>query len=145
MTSFREVRGERVVSSDDAQQLGKLAHLVVDPSTQRLTDVAIEGGKQLVPWADVVAFGPDAIMVSSATGVHEPTDDRAKHDLLDRLILSDQGNDCGTVHDVEFNPETGELLAILTEQGRVEPDRMLTIGHYAVIIATRPDTEVSGQ
>ena len=41
MRSFREVRGERVVSSDDAQQLGKLAHLVVDPSTQRLTDVAI--------------------------------------------------------------------------------------------------------
>ena len=145
MMTFRQVRGERVVSSDDAQQLGKLAHLVVDASTHRLTDVAIGGGKQLVPWTDVVAFGPDAIMVASATGLHEPTDDRTQHDLLDRLVLSDLGNDCGTVHDVEFNPETGELLAILTEQGRVESDRMLAIGHYAVIIATRPDTQVSGQ
>lgn len=145
MMSFRQVRGERVVSSDDAQQMGKLAHLVVDPSTRRLSDVAIDGGKRLVPWADVVAFGPDAVMVSSATGVHAPTDDPAKHDLLDRLVLSDCGNDCGAVHDVEFNPETGELLAILTEQGHVEPDRMLAIGDYAVVIATRPDTEVSGQ
>jgi uncharacterized protein YrrD len=144
MMSFRQVRGERVVSNDDAQQLGNLAHLVVDPSTRRLTDVAIDAGKQLVPWADVVAFGPDAVMVSSAAGAHAPTDDRAKHDLLDRLVLSDCGNDCGVVHDVEFNPETGELLAIVTEQGRVEPDRMLAVGHYAVVIATRPDTEISG-
>ena len=88
MRSFREVRGERVISSDDAQQVGKLAHLVVDPSTRRLTDCAVDGGKRLVPWA-VVAFGPDAIMVSSATEVHALTDDRAKHDLLDRLILAD--------------------------------------------------------
>ena len=144
MRSFREVRGERVISSDDAQQVGKLAHLVVDPNTRRVTDVAIDGGKRLVPWA-VVAFGPDAIMVSNATEVHALTDDRAKHDLLDRLILSDQGNDCGTVHDVEFEPETGELLAILAEHGRIEPDRMLAIGHYAVVITTHPDTEVSGE
>jgi uncharacterized protein YrrD len=144
MMSFRQVRGERVVSNDDAQQLGNLAHLVVDPSTRRLTEVAIDGGKRLVPWADVVAFGPDAIMVANAAGVHAPKDDRAKHDLLDRPVLSDRGNDCGVVDDVEFNPETGELLAIVTEQGHVEPDRVLAVGHYAVVIEARADTEVSG-
>jgi uncharacterized protein YrrD len=145
MMSFRQVRGERVVRIDDAQQLGKLTHLVVDATRRRLTALAIDGGKSLVPWANVVAFGPDAVMVSSAAEVHEPTNNRAQHDLLASLILSDRGNNCGSVRDVEFNPETGELLAILTEHGAIEPDRMLAVGHYAVIIQTRPDGEISGQ
>jgi uncharacterized protein YrrD len=152
MAELRASLGRPIISESSAHELGRVKDLAVDAEARSVNAVLVEGGGKgtLVDWSEVSAFGEDAVMVKRDDDAHEPRDDAQSRALdgdfavLGKLVLSNRGNACGHVEDLEFNASTGQLEAVRTDSGSVDPARLVGIGTYAVIIEAAEDETVSG-
>ena len=139
---FAAASGRRVVSRTTAEELGKLAHIVIDVKRRRVTSLVVRKGRKavLIAWDQVSGFGPDAVMIADETALHEPRDDHehaaadGKLELVGKRTLSDTGNDLGTVTDVVFEPNTGAIESILVDDREEPAAALLGAGSFAVIV-----------
>jgi uncharacterized protein YrrD len=139
---FAAVSGRSVVSRTTAEELGKLAHIVIDVKRRRVASLVVGKGRKalLIPWEQVSGFGPDAIMIADETALQAPRDDRehaaadGKLELLGKRALSDIGNELGTVTDVVFDPNTGAIESILVDDREEPGASLLGAGSFAVIV-----------
>jgi sporulation protein YlmC with PRC-barrel domain len=139
---FAAASGRRVVSRTSAEELGQLAHIVIDVKRRRVTSLVVRKGRKavLIAWDQVSGFGPDAVMIADETALHEPRDDRehaaadGKLELLGKRTLSDTGNDLGTVTDFVFEPNTGVIESILVDDREEPAAALLGAGSFAVIV-----------
>lgn len=140
---FSETHDRKVVSTDTADTIGRLHSYVVDPAAQRivaltLTKTPVDG--TVLPWRDITGFGADAI---TAAGLHllvEPDDELASlaakaHTIVGKQVLTTAGCHIGTVADVDFEPTTGTITALLLGEQSIAGHRLIGAGSYAVIIA----------
>lgn len=142
---FAAASGRNVVSRTTAEELGKLAHIVIDVKQRRVASLVVGKGRKalLIPWEQVSGFGPDAIMIADETALLEPRDDReqaaaaGKLELLGKRALTDTGNDLGTVTDVVFDPDTGSIESILIDDRETPAASLLGAGSFAVIVRER--------
>lgn len=140
--SFRDATGRKVISRASAQDLGTVAHLLVDAEQPQITAVIIGKGKkaQLVDWAQLAGFGPDAVMVADEGALRAPADDRERAaangqiELLGRRALTESGNELGTINDVTFEPETGALEALVVGDLQIPAGSLLGSGSYAAVL-----------
>ena len=141
--SFRQAGGRKLVSRSSAQDLGSVAHLLVDAERRQVTAVVVGHGKKarLVDWSEIGGFGPDAIMVSDEGALRPPADDRerlaadGRLELLGRRALTELGNAIGTVDDVTFDTGTGALEDLRVGDREFPARAMLGSGSYAVVLA----------
>ncbi|WP_018638346.1 PRC-barrel domain-containing protein [Parafrankia elaeagni] len=139
---FSEAAKRRVLSTKTAQSVGVLAGFVVDPTAARIAALRVkksEGPGDILGWEDLTAFGQDVITVASAEAIADPhgrvADLLARPgELLGKRILTDAGNEIGTVTDVDFDPAEGKVLSLLTTAGRLAGDRLVGCGSYAVVV-----------
>lgn len=140
--TFSEADGRRVVAVNTATEIGEVKSFVVDPTSARITAIQIggRGGRaDLVEWDHIEAFGDDAVMVVHDEAVHQP-DEREKDAvkgeirLRDSKVLDTAGFEHGTVADVMFDPATGAILGVLTTEGHIGADRLISLGSYALVI-----------
>jgi uncharacterized protein YrrD len=140
--SFRQAAGRKVLSRATAQELGPVSHLLVDARQRQVAAIIIGRGKkaQLVNWAQVTGFGPDAVMVSDEGALRPPADEReeaaadGKLELVGKRALTEAGNELGTVEDVTFDAVDG-ALEMLRIGGREAPaGSLLGSGSYAVVL-----------
>lgn len=145
--SFRASQGRKVVSRETAEALGELSHLVVDRSRRHVTAVVVGKGRRhafLVDWEHVSGFGPDAVMVEAQESLRPPRDDReeaaveGKLELVGKRALSEQGNEKGSITDVEFDPESGDIGSVLVGEERIPATDILGLGSYAAVLASPP-------
>lgn len=144
---FTSASGRKVVSRSSAEELGKLAHVVVDVRQRHVASLVVGKGRKalLVAWENVSGFGPDAVMLADESALYEPRDDdeRAaadgKLDLVGKRALSDMGNDLGTVGDVVFDPATGTLETVVFADREEPAASLLGAGSFAVIIRAPAD------
>lgn len=140
--SFRQANGRKVVSRTSARTLGAVSHLLVDAGQGRITAVVVGRGKKalLVDWAHVSGFGPDAIMIGDEEALRPPVGDReraaadGKLDLAGKRILTERGNQLGTIDDVTFDPATGVVETLRIGDREIPADSMLGSGPYAVVV-----------
>jgi sporulation protein YlmC with PRC-barrel domain len=145
--SFRQSDGRKVVSRSSAKEVGAVKHLLVDPTQRRIAAVIVGRGKkaQLIDWARLSGFGPDAVMVMDDDSLRSPTDDRERAgaggdlDLLGKRALSENGNELGTIDDVTFDPETGALEDLVIGERRIPAGSLLGAGSYAVVFEKSQD------
>jgi sporulation protein YlmC with PRC-barrel domain len=138
---LRETRQREVVDTSTAARLGRVdgAVLALDPARVHALRLSKTKAGALLSWSDLTAFGPDAVTVPGAGALREAVDDaeasaaQADRDLLDKPAISEFGMDLGTVLDAELDPDTGTLLAIVTDRGDIDAQRLLGVGSYAVI------------
>ncbi len=139
---FSEATGRKIVSTTSAETVGKIGGFVVDP--QRRAVVALECKKtdsgDILLWSDIVGFGADAITVNDAGAITEApagidTLLGKVHHLLGKRILSSTGDELGKVDDVEFDPESGVVEALIYAEGRIAGARLIGVGSYAVVVA----------
>ena len=139
---FSEVSGRKLVSTETADTVGKIADFVVDPSLPAVIAITVAKSPNLgsaLPWSNVGAVGPDAVTVASAGAIVVP-DERTteladkSHSLIGKRVLSTAGVALGTLRDVDFDPATGRLAALLLDTGVVVGDRMMGAGSYAVVV-----------
>jgi sporulation protein YlmC with PRC-barrel domain len=144
---FAAASGRKVVSRASAEELGKLAHVVVDVKQRQVASLVVGKGRNalLVAWEHVSGFGPDAVMIADESALRAPRDDgeRAaadgKVDLVGKRALSDMGNDLGPVSDVVFDPETGALEALVLGDREEPATSLLGAGSFAAIIRAPAD------
>jgi len=141
--SFRRCAGRKVISRASATELGVVSHLLVDAHLRQIAAVVIGRGKkaQLVQWAQLSGFGPDAVMVGDEAALRPPADDQERAaaegrlELVGKRALSERGNELGKVEDVTFDPETGALEDLLIDDRHVPAGSLLGSGSYAAVLA----------
>ncbi len=139
---FSEAIGQRVVSTTSAATVGHVGSLVIDPAAQRVVALSLKKtpvSGTLLPWADVTAFGVDAVTVASESQIIEEQGQFAElnskaHVILKKRILNTAGLQVGTVRDVDFDPADGRILGILTDDQPVDGRALLRVGSYAVVV-----------
>ena len=140
--SFRQAARRKVISRASAQELGAVAHLLVDASRHQITAVIIGRGKKahLVDWSALSGFGPDAVMVRDEAALRSPADERerdatdGKLELVGKRTLTERGNELGTLDDVTFDAETGALQTLLVGNREIPAGSLLGSGTYAAVL-----------
>ncbi|MBC9727929.1 PRC-barrel domain-containing protein [Streptomyces sp. TRM68367] len=142
MMLFSQVRGLPVVSLSPGRrgrfaEMGVLRSLTVDAATGMITHLRVRGRhprrETVLAREAVHAVGPDAVVVRSADTAAAPP---PHHDLPGRRILTEAGDERGTVLDVAFDPATGRVETLLTTRGELPAGRMLGLGDYALVVRT---------
>ena len=122
--------------------MGAVSHLLVDAQQRQIAAVVIGRGKkaQLVEWAQLSGFGPDAVMVVDEGALRPPADDReraaaeGKLELVGKRALSERGNELGQIDDVTFDADTGALEDLIIGDRRVPAGSLLGSGSYAAVL-----------
>jgi sporulation protein YlmC with PRC-barrel domain len=140
--SFGQAAGRKVISRASAQELGAVTHLLVDADRRHITAVIIGRGKKahLVDWSALSGFGPDAVMVRDEAALRSPVDERerdataGKLELVGKRTLTERGNELGTLDDVTFDADTGELQTLLVGKRKIPAGSLLGSGTYAAVL-----------
>lgn len=136
-----EAEGRDVVDTGSASVLGRISDVVIDPRGGSILALRLDRTRDgdTVHWPDVDSFGPDAVTIASRTAVR-PAEGRAAellaadHKLIGKRALTDAGDGAGRVIDVDFDPATGAVTAVITTDGSVSGDRLIGCGSYAVVV-----------
>ena len=148
--SFRNASGRKVISRASARDLGVVSQFLVDADEPRIAALVIGRGKkaQLVEWAQVTGFGPDAVMVDDEAALRPPADDReraaadGKLDLVGRRTLTERGTELGNVDDVTFDAGNGAVEILRIGEREIPAGAMLGIGPYAVVLDATQEATV---
>lgn len=141
VASFKEAKGRPVVSRSSAERLGRVGSLVADGSARRVAAVLMGSGRKAsaIEWGRVAGFGPDAVVVDDGDGADDQDLKSGRLDPLGKRLLTDHGDEVGVVDDVEFDPDTAALTAVLSDQGhRIGAQLLRGIGSYAVVVSGSP-------
>jgi sporulation protein YlmC with PRC-barrel domain len=139
---FSEGEGRKVVSTSTAQTIGKVTDYIIDPKEKAVAGVILKktsGKEDTIPWENVDAFGEDAVMVKREDVLVVPSGRLAeltdkKFKQHGKLVLSAAGVNLGKVDDVEFDPTTGAVTALVLDGTTIDGRRLLAAGSYAVIV-----------
>jgi sporulation protein YlmC with PRC-barrel domain len=141
VTLFSEATGLQVVSTTTAVTVGKIDEFVVDPNARAVVALKLKKTDtgDTLHWRDITAFGADAVTVPGAEAVTEPDDAVAAlsgkdHRIMGKRVLATTGDELGTVADVDFEPDTGIITAIVVGDQTVEGIRLIGVGSYAVVV-----------
>jgi sporulation protein YlmC with PRC-barrel domain len=131
---FSQVKGLPVVTLAEAVELGVVVSLAVDAPSGTVTHVRVHGKRPrrdtVLAWGALHAVGADAVLVRSAAAAEPPPG----HEVLGRRILTETGDERGTVQDVAFDPATGRVLSVLTALDELQGDRLLGLGDHALVV-----------
>src|SRR5271165_7109967 len=74
--SFTAVSGRKVISQGSAEELGKVAHVVVDVKRHTVASLIVGTGRKalILDWDQIGGLGPDAVMIGDESALHEPRD-----------------------------------------------------------------------
>jgi uncharacterized protein YrrD len=139
---FAAASGRKVVSRASAEELGNLAHVVVDVKRLQVSSLVVGKRRKalLVAWDEVSGFGPDAVMVADESVLQPPREDReqaaadGKLELVGKRALSDMGNDMGTITDVLFDPVSGVIETLVLGDRESPAASLLAAGSFAAIV-----------
>jgi uncharacterized protein YrrD len=149
MRKLSEASGTKVMSKASAQKIGKLERVIVDVPPRRVVALQI-GRDELVDWEAVSGVGSDAVVVESEDRVRTAADAREERalagdfDWKGKRVLSDHGNQMGTVTEVEFDETTGAIELVETTEGRLAANRVRAIGTYCLVVRHDPEADLSG-
>ena len=144
MIRFSDISGNPVLSTATATTVGRVAAPVIDPKQRKVVAFRVrksKGAGDLLLWSGMTALGPDAVTVDSQERLTDPPaelKDRSsgKLDVIGRRVLTETGRDLGPVKDVEFDQADGTVTSLVLKSQFVAGDRLLGIGHYAVVVAS---------
>lgn len=138
---FSEVSGRKVVSTGTAETVGRVDDFVIDPSTRSV--IALELKKtdtgDTLTWASLTAVGADAVTVADASAIRDADGRVAElsgkdHRALGKRVLTMLGDEIGKVEDVDFDPATGALTALIVGSQELPGGSLIGIGSYAVVV-----------
>ncbi|MDT0396103.1 MULTISPECIES: PRC-barrel domain-containing protein [Streptomyces] len=137
MMLFSRVRGLPVLTLGDADRVGVVRALTVDAGSGEVTHVRIRRGRMrkeaVVAWDALGAVGPDLLIARPAG---DPSGVPPHHDLVGSRVLTECGEERGTVLDAAFDPATARIEAVLTTRGELPAGRLLGLGDHALVIRT---------
>ena len=142
--TLSELIDREVVSGSTAESIGEIKSLVLDRQGQRVRRVQVAGSKrspELVEWRRIESVGSDAVLVRAETDVHDSDDNddalytRGEIEIVGARVLDTLGFERGAVTDLHIDAESGDVLAFMTDHGRIPTDRVESLGSYALVVA----------
>jgi uncharacterized protein YrrD len=120
---------------------------VLDAHQRQVVAVIIGRGKkaQVVEWAHLSGFGPDAVMVGDEGSLRAPADDRERAaadgelEAVGKRTLTETGNELGELDDVTFDSDTGAIETLLIGDREIPAAALLGSGSYAVVVDASQD------
>jgi uncharacterized protein YrrD len=105
----------------------------------------VKGDACFLSWADLHAFGADAVTVDDASRLRPAADEAEERaaskelQVIGKLVLGTSGTVLGKGEDVEMDGESGAIVAVdLGEAGTVAGDRIIGLGSYALVVTDAP-------
>ncbi|MGI8868358.1 MAG: PRC-barrel domain-containing protein [Mycobacteriales bacterium] len=94
-------------------------------------------------WTRITTFGADAVTVPGAEVIIDANHAVAAlsgkdQRLIGKRVLNTAGKDLGPAADVDFDPDTGQLVALTLTTGPISGERLIAIGSYAAVV--HPDS-----
>jgi sporulation protein YlmC with PRC-barrel domain len=137
-----EAVGRRVVSTSSAETVGRITDYVLDIGAAQVAALLLKktsGGGDTLPWTEIVAFGNDAVTVGNDAAIvpasgHIAELREKRFAAHGKRVLTTAGVELGVVDEVDFDPSTGAIRALLLKDGEVGGERLLAAGSYAVIV-----------
>jgi sporulation protein YlmC with PRC-barrel domain len=113
-----------VVSLNDGVTIGEISDLTLDETHVQVRSLVLVGheGNSVVPFAAVRHIGADAVTIDNSRIVQGPADnndmtERGISTLTGLPVMNQGGAIIGSVDDVEFDEETGQLIALVVQRG----------------------------
>lgn len=139
---FGDLKGQPVVSTANAQKLGTVDTLLVDPQDQTVLGLRIRTTgfvvrREAVLLGDIHSFGADAITVSDASKLNRqdtlaPLKDKPDLGIiLGARVLDEAGSELGSVSDIDFDESSGTITDYILSSNVIDRIR----GHEHVIPA----------
>ena len=133
MRKGHSIIGLQVISQQDAKHLGKVLDLVFDHDADECIALVLRergflglGAGQVVPWAELVSIGKDAVMVRSESAVVNPQEHGRLQDVMDReahlsgtRIVTEDGRDVGNFAEIYLDEQSGKVLGYEVSGGFV--------------------------
>ncbi|HEX8550880.1 MAG TPA: PRC-barrel domain-containing protein [Abditibacteriaceae bacterium] len=124
MRKGKSIIGLNILSQNDATELGKVRDLIFDHDTDELLAILVSEkdlfgliDAQVVPWSEVRAIGPHAVMVPSPDSKIKAGDFPRVRDVMNRetalsgtRIVTQDGRELGTLADMYIDDETGKIV-----------------------------------
>lgn len=140
---FSQARKHDVVNTATATTVARVDGFVVLPGPARVALLRlgkVRGVGALLAWDDIQGFGPDAVTVAGkwamrpARNALERRAEDKDLEILGKRVLTEHGTGLGAVTDVDFDPETGTVITVITDTENIAGDRLIGLGGYAVIV-----------
>jgi uncharacterized protein YrrD len=147
MTTLKELVGRPVVSRHSAETLGRLNGAVLDPSQHRIVAWQVGKGRKglLIDHIRVLGIA-DALMVDDDSSARKPATPaergtvKGSHAILGHRVLSDAGDDLGTVEDIALDVGSGIVTDLRTSVTEATGESIRGFGAFALVLGGPPRT-----
>ncbi len=119
-----ELNHRPVVSLKDGVTVGQIVDLTLDATHVKVSTLVLAGheGNSVVPFAAVRHIGADAVTIDDSRIVQAPAHDNEINEreistLTGLLVMNQGGAIIGSVDDVEFDEDNGQITALLIQRG----------------------------
>ncbi|WP_440555920.1 PRC-barrel domain-containing protein [Streptomyces sp. SCPE 10] len=138
MMLVSQAHGLPVITAEEAEQLGRVSGLTVDPRTRSVVCVRLSGAPKhatTIAWDLIEGVGRSAVVVRSLASAGLGRDEfPTHHEVLGKRVLTEAGTEHGTLKDIAFDTATGHIHTLYTALGEISGNHLLGIGEYAVVV-----------
>jgi uncharacterized protein YrrD len=147
MSTLRELVGKPVVSRRSAETLGTLNGAVLDPSQHRIVAWQVGKGRKarlidhirVTGIADALIVDDDASARKATTRAERGTI-KGSHTILGHRVLSDAGDNLGTVEDLAVDLSSGIVTDVRTSITEAAGEAIRGFGDFALVLGGPPRT-----
>jgi uncharacterized protein YrrD len=138
-----QLKKHPVLDISSATTVGQIDDVVVDPVKRQILGFTLHkaaGKENWLSWAQLKSFGADAATIETTDVLSTGPGEAAPRTLLrgkviGGRVLTDQGLGLGSLADVEFDPGSGAVTALVLDGGHVlGGDSLRGIGTYATMV-----------
>ena len=115
-----ELKGRAVVSLTQAEKIGTVASVILDPAASRVAGLTVRtgilGGAKLLRSSDIRSLGIDAVTIHDSSLLHDDTSEVPElkdlptlDDMIEMKVISENGQLLGTLGNVEIDPDQHQI------------------------------------
>lgn len=138
-----DLRHRPIFDLATATSIGRAEHLVIDVDQRTIVALAVgkvEGDATILPWESIHSIGADAITVDDGDLLRAPETELEQRtvsgslDPIAKTVLSDAGDEHGTLDDITINSDTGAITELVIGDRTVPGRALIGVGDYAAIV-----------
>lgn len=150
MRKGREIIGLPVIGLPSGKEIGVVDDIIWSHQEQKITHLVVAGKGvfnrcRYISFEEIKSIGDDAVTVDEEIWKESPLsiDGKRVSQIAGDLVLTEDGQNIGTLEDLFFNGATGKLLGYEVSTGLVgdllsgrmtmPPEKVLTWGEEAII------------
>lgn len=115
-----ELKGRAVVSLSQAEKIGSVVSVILDPAASRVAGLTVRtgilGGPKLLRASDIRSLGIDAVTIHDSSLLHDDSGEVPElkdlptlDDMIEMKIISESGQLLGALGNVEIDPDQYQI------------------------------------